>query len=156
VQLPPSLWFDGRVAARFFGVFRERYGGAIVCEPRHPTWFAPAATQLLMRHQVARAAADPACGPGAEAPGAWDGLAYFRWHGSPRMYWSRYDATAISMLAQSLKAAARHADAWCIFDNTALGTAILNAFELRNLMAPTPLAPAVARPSPTNDRAPMR
>jgi uncharacterized protein YecE (DUF72 family) len=37
VQLPPSLSFESRVAARFFDVLRERYQGSVVCEPRHET-----------------------------------------------------------------------------------------------------------------------
>ncbi|HEX5070456.1 MAG TPA: DUF72 domain-containing protein [Vicinamibacterales bacterium] len=154
VQLPPSLWFDGRVAARFFDAFRDRYDGPIVCEPRHPTWFRPAATQLLIRHQVARVAADPSCAPGGGAPGAWEAFAYFRLHGSPRMYWSRYDAASIEALARTLTTAARAGDVWCIFDNTALGTATENAFELRSLLKPAPFLPAAEPPTRAIDRAP--
>lgn len=131
VQLPPSSWYDGRVAGRFFDTFRDRYEGPIVCEPRHPTWFSPSATQLLTRYQIARVAADPACAPGGSAPGAWEGLAYFRLHGSPRMYWSRYDDVFIDTLTQAVRAAATAADVWCIFDNTALGAAVENALDVR-------------------------
>lgn len=156
VQLPPSLWFDARVAGRFFDAFRDRYEGLIVCEPRHPTWFGSAATQLLIRHQVARAAADPVCAPDGDAPGGWDGFAYFRLHGSPRMYWSRYDETAIHVLARTLIATATDGDVWCIFDNTALGTATENAFELRGLFTPSLVQTAVPRPTQAIDRGSMR
>jgi uncharacterized protein YecE (DUF72 family) len=55
VQLPPSLAFDPRVARRFFELLRERHTGAVVCEPRHPSWFEPTATRLLVRFRSIRA-----------------------------------------------------------------------------------------------------
>ncbi|RZI92162.1 MAG: DUF72 domain-containing protein, partial [Rubrivivax sp.] len=47
VQLPPSLHFDGRVAGRFFKQLRAAFAGAIVCEPRHLSWFTPEAEERL-------------------------------------------------------------------------------------------------------------
>jgi uncharacterized protein YecE (DUF72 family) len=132
VQLPPSLAFDARVAGRFFTLLRERYDGAVVCEPRHGTWFTPAAEAMLVRHEVARVGADPAPAPGADVPGGWAGLVYFRLHGSPRKYWSRYPLDDIVRLAQALRAGAPAAEAWCIFDNTASGAAFANALELHD------------------------
>jgi len=130
VQLPPSLAFDARVAARFFDLLRERYEGCVVCEPRHDTWFAPAAHAVLVRYRIARVAADPPPAPGAELPGGWDGIVYYRLHGSPRKYWSRYTEEYVEALARALRAASGAADRWCIFDNTASGAALENAWEL--------------------------
>lgn len=130
VQLPGSHVFDARVVGRFFELLRARYDGAVVCEPRHPSWLAAGADALLARYQVARVAADPARAPGFERPGGWAGLVYFRLHGSPRTYWSRYDAAFIKALAASLASVSASVDAWCMFDNTASGAAIENAHEL--------------------------
>ena len=138
VQLPPSLEFDRRVAARFFGLVRSLHQGQVVCEPRHATWFTAAADALLVDHQVARVAADPAPAAGADVPGGWRGLVYFRLHGSPRKYWSRYTAAQLDDLGRALRAVPPSTDAWCIFDNTASGSAIENAHELR-LQSPSPL-----------------
>ena len=68
VQLPPSLAFDARVAARFFDLVRSRYDSFVVCEPRHESWFSVQAEALLVRYRVARVAADPAPAAGAELP----------------------------------------------------------------------------------------
>ena len=125
VQLPPSFAFDARVVARFLDLLRDRHAGPVVCEPRHATWFAGNADALLARYEVARVAADPACAPGAESPGGWPGLIYYRLHGSPRTYWSRYSGEFIEGLAARLPA-----DGWCMFDNTAGGAALENALEL--------------------------
>lgn len=130
VQLPPSLVFDRRVVARFLDLLRSRFDGAVVCEPRHPTWFSAGADALLIRHEVARVAADPPPAPGADRPGAWTGLVYYRLHGSPRKYWSPYTADALNRLSDALLAVPARLDAWCVFDNTASGAAIENASEL--------------------------
>jgi uncharacterized protein YecE (DUF72 family) len=131
VQLPPSHVFDGRAATRFFALLRFLYPGPIVCEPRHPTWFSARAGVLLARHQVARVAADPPPALGADRPGGWDGLAYFRLHGSPRRYWSAYDAAYLAALATTVHEIGRFVDVWCVFDNTASGAALENAFRLQ-------------------------
>ena len=135
VQLPPSLAFDRRVAAAFFTLLRECHAGAVVCEPRHESWFSAPAEDLLVKYKVARVAADPPPAAGAERPGGWTGLLYFRLHGSPRKYWSPYSPDYVDALAGALRAAPGSADAWCVFDNTASGAALENAWELHTKMA---------------------
>lgn len=138
VQLPPSFAFDARVVRTFFGLLREEHAGAVVCEPRHASWFTPAADRTLAALQVSRAAADPARWPEAAVPGGWLGpdgdgggaVLYHRWHGSPRMYWSRYEKPWLDARARELAAWPAEADRWCIFDNTAGGGALPNALAL--------------------------
>jgi uncharacterized protein YecE (DUF72 family) len=135
VQLPPSLAFEPRVARTFFQLVRSRYRGLLVCEPRHETWFAASADALLARHKVARVAADPAPAAGADRPGGWKGLVYYRLHGSPRKYWSKYEPAHIEQLAAAIAAVPSSIDVWCVFDNTASGAALENAWELQSLLA---------------------
>ena len=80
-------------------------------------------------------AADPARVGGDDVPGGWRGLAYFRWHGAPRVYWSRYDVAQIDGLAAQVRALRRDVDVWCIFDNTASGAACENALDLQQRLA---------------------
>jgi uncharacterized protein YecE (DUF72 family) len=134
VQLPPSLSFEPRVAARFFELLRQQYDGAVVCEPRHADWFSAPAEALLVRFRVARVAADPPPVSGAERAGGWNGLTYFRLHGSPRKYWSAYTPEQIAVLAANIRSALGSGDVWCIFDNTASGAALANAFDLHSLL----------------------
>ena len=134
VQLPPSLSFDGRVASTFFDVARTAYDGPLVCEPRHPTWFTPQAMKLLERYRIARVAADPPPAPQADLPGGWPGLVYFRLHGSPRKYWSSYNADYLATLAAAMRGTPSATDVWCVFDNTASGAALENAWELQRLL----------------------
>jgi uncharacterized protein YecE (DUF72 family) len=141
VQLPPSLHFDESVAKDFFISMRSHVQTAIVCEPRHATWFSPNAAGLLREHGVGRVAADPSIMLAAAVPDGCPQYAYFRWHGSPRMYYSEYDDDALSELKSQVISAAHSAKAvWCIFDNTAAGAAIGNAVTLTNMLNPYSLA----------------
>jgi uncharacterized protein YecE (DUF72 family) len=132
VQLPPSLVFDPAVAGGFFKALRDRTDQPLVCEPRHVSWFGPEADGLLAEHRVARAAADPARHPNAGVPGGWRGLAYWRLHGSPRMYYSSYDDAFLSDLAAAVRA--HEGEAWVIFDNTTSGAATANALQLQAML----------------------
>jgi uncharacterized protein YecE (DUF72 family) len=129
VQLPPSLLFDEARAGAFFTLLRAEFAGQVVCEPRHASWFAPAADALLRQARVSRVAADPAPVPQAAEPRDWGGLVYYRLHGSPVMYESAYSQADLLRLRDRLERA-RPAPAWCIFDNTALGAASENALAL--------------------------
>jgi len=142
VQLPPSFEFEPTPVRRFFALLGELFAGAVVCEPRHPSWFTPAADRALVASHVGRVAADPARASQAHDPGGWLGPAgdgsgavvYHRWHGAPRMYWSRYELAWVEARAQELKRWPADADCWCVFDNTAGGGAVSNALELRAVL----------------------
>lgn len=139
VQLPPSLAFNVRAARAFFDLLRERHSGPVVCEPRHATWFEAAAVRMLIAQRIGLVAADPSRIADATRPGGWMGpngdgagaIVYYRLHGSPRKYWSRYPIERIEGWAEELRALPSSANAWCIFDNTASGSAIENALELK-------------------------
>lgn len=131
VQLPPSLAFNLEAVSSFFTLLRQLFPGNIVCEPRHPTWFAPEANSLISHFEVARVAADPAISAEAAQPGGWNGLVYYRLHGSPRVYYSAYAANFLEDIAKKLaESAARSVPAWCIFDNTAEGAATADALSI--------------------------
>ena len=131
VQLPSRSPLQKRVAGGFFRGVSARIKTDIAVEPRHASWFAPEVSDWLAERRVARVAADPARVENAGQPGGWGGLAYYRWHGSPRIYWSSYDAATLTALRLRLEQdRARGISVWCIFDNTASSAALGNALEL--------------------------
>lgn len=136
VQLPPSFAFTG-AAEPFFDLLRRRVDVAVVFEPRHASWFTAEADALLERLQIARVAADPPPVEGADRPGGWPGLAYFRLHGSPRIYRSPYgEARCGEIAAQLMALAAAGTPAWCIFDNTTSYAATGDALCLDEIVNP--------------------
>ncbi|HEY0502268.1 MAG TPA: DUF72 domain-containing protein [Lysobacter sp.] len=143
VQLPPGLPFDARVAATFFAMLRRRLRSGIACEPRHASWFEPRVDALWRRHGIARVAADPPTPVAAAArPGGDTRWRYWRWHGSPRMYYSAYDDAALRRLADAVRTAGRGGRRWIVFDNTAHGHAVHDAARLQAMLAGPARVPA--------------
>ncbi|MBS1816030.1 MAG: DUF72 domain-containing protein [Acidobacteria bacterium] len=129
-QLPPKLVFDREGANAFFADVRAYFAGEVVLEPRHASWFTAEVDSLLKQHGVARVAADPPKGsPAAAEPGGDLSFAYYRLHGSPRVYYSSYGPEFLEDLARKIA----RCDAWVIFDNTTLAHAYLNALSLKKL-----------------------
>lgn len=136
VQLPPKLAFDAAIAQAFLRQLRERFPGALACEPRHASWFSPEADGLLASFEVARVLADPVRHAPGRAPGGWQGRVYLRLHGSPRMYYSSYEPGLLQALAERIAhSVAAGAQVWCIFDNTASGAATGDALTLARLLS---------------------
>jgi len=144
IQLPPKLAFDEGIAHEFLTTFRELYPitedptqpSHAVLEPRHASWFTPTVDRLLRDFEISRVAADPPKGSALAAkPGGWQGLHYFRLHGSPRTYYSEYTEQFLIDFAANLKNKPTP-PAWIIFDNTALGHGTPNALHLAKLLRP--------------------
>lgn len=133
VQLPPSLVFEPSVVARFLEDLRTRFTGPVAIEPRHESWIA--ANSLLVDLQVAQVAADPARFDVDGDPRGWSGLAYWRLHGAPRIYFSEYSQLWLQRLAERLTECESAGIAtWCVFDNTTAGASVKNALTLKACM----------------------
>ena len=131
IQLPPSLAFDPPVAGAFLHALRERFAGAVVCEPRHASWFAAEPEALLAGRQIARVAADPARVPAAASPGGW--------RGSPITACTARRGYTFQLMAKpswpTWLAVWRRPPAretWCMFDNTGAGAAAADALALKD------------------------
>lgn len=132
VQLPPSLNYEPEVAADFFAALRGETPTPAVCEPRHATWFTAEADALLREYRIGRVAANPACVPVAAVAGGCMDTVYYRWHGSPRMYYSSYSPEQLAKLAEQVQAHA--GEVWVIFDNTASGASVGDGLALREML----------------------
>jgi uncharacterized protein YecE (DUF72 family) len=144
VQLPPSLAFPGEMVERFFEDLQAATGVGVVLEPRHASWFSTDVDGMLVRQRIARVAADPARHVSGGHPGGWTKLAYFRLHGSPKIYDSSYDQGSIEAHASVVASlAADGVEVWTIYDNTIHGAAAQNALQqIETFVQPTPKATA--------------
>lgn len=134
VQTPGSQMFAQPAVGRFLSALRRRWAGGVALEPRHASWFSPAAEAVLAQHRVARVVADPLRAPTGGDPSGWRGLTYVRLHGSPRHYESSYDDGRLEPLAARVQAWAVGSETWCVFDNTRLGHATGDALRLAELL----------------------
>ncbi len=130
LQLPPSLALNMPEALSFFSMLRNLTSVRVVCEPRHVSWFTPAAADAMRDAGIACVHAHPSPTPGIEPAGDPHTL-YIRLHGAPHVYYSAYSDACIDAVAMQIAVARRSGrQVWCIFDNTARGEAIPNALTL--------------------------
>jgi uncharacterized protein YecE (DUF72 family) len=127
IQTPPKLPFDKQVFSQFLKMARV-LPAAFVVEARHASWFTEDVDAFLRDCRVGRVAADPVK-HGDGNPGGWRDIAYFRMHGSPRVYYSSYEAAALAALHDRM-VRNEASETWCIFDNTASSAALGNALTL--------------------------
>lgn len=142
LQLPPKHEFRPEVSGQFLRLLTDRSPALVACEPRHPSWMEPEVDDVLRDLKIARVAADPPVTERGSRPGGWDGLRYWRLHGSPVMYRSSY-ADRIEQFAHAMTAGVppEHGS-WCLFDNTASSAATGDALALqRRLATPRGLGP---------------
>jgi uncharacterized protein YecE (DUF72 family) len=122
-QLPPKLAFDQGDAEPAFAAMRSIYAGPIGIEVRHRSWASDPAIGLLDRYRIDRVFADPALvwqiGDFPEPP------RYVRLHGKPKLYYSPYSIAEIHTILEILGP-----ESWCVFDNTASGSAAVDALTM--------------------------
>lgn len=133
IQLPPRLEYQRRLASSFFRSVPKLPRVELVCEPRHSSWFTEAADGQMADLNVSRVASDPARVANADLPGGDTEFAYFRWHGSPHMYYSSYSRDQLDDFIAHIHNMRRRRT-WCIFDNTARYAAWDNAILFRACM----------------------
>lgn len=153
VQLPPSLDFHAPTVERFLKDLRKIYSGLLAWEPRHQSWKNPKALQMLSDFEVNKVLADPEPvfltrekrGPVER------NLVYYRLHGTPEIYKSKYEPERIQRLRNRLQQTKSEGkNVWCIFDNTTFGYATENALDLRaqlQTVAQTPQENRVLAPN---------
>jgi uncharacterized protein YecE (DUF72 family) len=162
-QLPPTLAFDADVMSAFLGLlprdaaaaqrlarrhdarFNGRASAALgpglspaselryAVEPRHTSFVGDASRDLLERAGVAAVVADTAGRHVVLEPGRAP-LAYFRLHGSRRLYGGSYDDRELHGWAARIRNAPAP-EVWVFFDNDELGYAAEDAVRLRRLLA---------------------
>ena len=134
VQLPPKLAFDAALAEDFFAALAARTDTTVVCEPRHVSWFAQDADELLKELRIGRVAADPSLCDAAARPGGARGISYWRLHGSPIMYRSSYQDRVGHYAAEFRRDETLGSQVWCIFDNTASSAGAGDALALMDAL----------------------
>jgi uncharacterized protein YecE (DUF72 family) len=119
-----------------------------VVEFRHPAWYHPEVLAVLRRHKAALCEHDLVQAP-EPAPKPTASFRYIRFHGSGSKYLGRYGRAALAAVAEDLRAwRARGRTAWVYFNNDLQGHALLDAFDLAELLdMPVQVPAEIERPS---------
>lgn len=134
IQLPPSLNWSEKTHD-FLIAIREAYDGPMVLEARHSSWSMDSATKAMTSERISGVAADPPLITDELLPTGATKLIYFRLHGSPRIYWSRYTDTSLHNVALQVSKFLKEGHCvWTIFDNTAGGAAAPDALRLKSMV----------------------
>lgn len=138
IQTPGKLGFSKAQSARFFANLRSHYDGPVALEARNQEWASKAAESVLRRFQISRVIADP---QKIEAGELFQHVAYFRLHGSPVIYKSKYTPRVLRDWAARVNRARKNGfEVWCIFDNTGMSHALSNALSVKRLTLGQPLS----------------
>jgi uncharacterized protein YecE (DUF72 family) len=127
-QFPANFIYDGEKLERILNLLNPTFRNVV--EFRHPSWWNEKVFQSLSEHDVAFS--------GMSHPTLPDGLIqtsktiYYRLHGIPLLYYSSYQLPALEQLATRIQQA-DVAEAYIYFNNTAEGSAIMNARQLQEI-----------------------
>jgi uncharacterized protein YecE (DUF72 family) len=138
VQLPPSLGPDLGLLRDFLQLARAAMADPawkLVLEFRQPGWISGAVEQLLGDQRATWCLSDIPVNP-VDRPTAGADLVYLRRHGTEAGYRGSYGEAALHRDAELIAAwAARGAEVFAFFNNTADGSAIADARRLRRMLA---------------------
>ncbi len=126
-QLPPNLSYSSdRLELILKSVYKEYQN---VIEFRDASWWKARVVNELKRQDITFCGIDY---PGLDSSAmVTSRLAYYRFHGRPRLYYSAYKISDLKTVADSLLANKRLTEAFIFFNNTATKAAIRNARWLK-------------------------
>jgi uncharacterized protein YecE (DUF72 family) len=122
-QFPPSLPFDSGLLDIILENLSERFRNAL--EFRHPSWW--------NEKVYSRLRSDKAIFTGISHPNlpkdviVTSPTLYFRFHGTPRLYYSSYKNEFLKKIADGIANTSSVKEAYVFFNNTATSAAIENA-----------------------------
>jgi uncharacterized protein YecE (DUF72 family) len=127
-QLPPSMKYDEALLRNIIGQLNTAHQNVI--EFRHISWWRKDVFEALQAANITF------CGvsyPGLNSDPVTDlPLAYYRFHGVPRLYYSSYDQSFLEQVARSISGG-NVTEAYIYFNNTAEGAALENARYMQYL-----------------------
>ncbi len=136
VHLPHTLFFNAKTAEPFLDQLRSLYSGTLLWEPQNQSWCSDKAIDLLNQYKVDKVHADPeVCVIGPDITLS-ENNNYYRLHGKPKLYESKYSTDYLSELADKIKTTSP-TPYWLIFNNMVDGNAFDNAHELQKLLSKT-------------------
>jgi len=129
-QLPPGCSYSEELLMKIMENVDPSFGNVI--EFRHESWWREDVYSILGEKKICFCTVSYPRLPDHAVINT--SFAYCRFHGVPKLYYSRYDDLFLQQVASQLSGINRPEKAYIYFDNTAEGAAIGNAKELYYLM----------------------
>lgn len=129
-QLPPSFKARPGLLEKFLeGKDKDRRWAF---EFRHDSWFIPAVYRILRKYNAALVVADSPFYPCVKEVSA--DFVYLRFHGSVKMFSSKYSAKELRAWAKDIKKWTRRGDVYAYFNNDVNAAAVENARMLKEML----------------------
>lgn len=126
-QLPPKFAYSPDRLERILKSVYKEYKNVI--EFRDASWWKRKVVDELKRQKITFCGIDY---PGLDNSGiVTNKLAYYRFHGRPRLYYSSHKINDLKLVADKLVASKKVSEAYIFFNNTATKAAIRNARWLK-------------------------
>lgn len=129
-QLPPRTVYDPRRLELLIKCMDQRFVNVI--EFRDGTWWRPEVYHALEAANIIFCGISHPTLPDAAV--ANNAIAYYRFHGKPKLYYSQYEPSFLQDIAGQLMSSGKATRAFIYFNNTATNAAIENALWLRQFV----------------------
>ncbi len=129
-QLPPSYSYDTEKLEHIISSLNPTFKNVV--EFRHVSWWRNDVYKELAKHDIAFC--------GMSHPSLPDDVientntVYYRFHGAPDLYRSRYSIAFLKQVANAIKNCAGTTEAWCYFNNDYDAIGVINAKEMIGLV----------------------
>jgi uncharacterized protein YecE (DUF72 family) len=128
-QFPSNFQFEPERLSRITDMLDASVRN--VLEFRHPSWWNKAVYRTLRKNKISFCGmSHPELPDTAISTGE---TLYYRFHGVPHLYNSRYDSRKLELVAQDLLSQSEGRQAFVYFNNTADGSAVANAKQLQEI-----------------------
>jgi uncharacterized protein YecE (DUF72 family) len=128
-QFPNNFQFESERLARITDVLDASVRNVV--EFRHESWWNNIVYKTLKKNRITFCGMSHPALPDA-AVGTSETL-YYRFHGVPHLYSSKYDSRKLEQVAQDLLNQRQGKEAFVYFNNTADGSAVTNAKQLQEI-----------------------
>ena len=127
-QLPKQVVYEKTFLEKLIGSLDLSFQNVI--EFRHASWWKKAVYSILAKNNITFCGINhPDLPIDAVVNTA---LVYYRFHGAPNLYYSEYDKSIVTAIADKILKAKKAKDVFVYFNNTATMAAINNAAQLKH------------------------
>ena len=133
-QFPSSFAFEEHRLERIVNLLDHTVNNVV--EFRHESWWSETVYQAFRKHNITFCSMSHPNLPDEVIKTT--KTVYYRFHGVPHLYWSKYEAQKLEQIISSIQSHESVEEAYIYFNNTAEGAAIVNAKQFQECCEEVP------------------